>query len=46
MARPLRIEFPGARYRIMSRGIGRMTIFHNVKDWIRLIQFMERAIKK
>lgn len=46
MARPLRIQYPGAMYHIISRGVGRMTIFHNEKDWIKFISFMERVIKK
>ena len=46
MARPLRIQFPDAMYHIMSRGIGRMTIFHNEKDWFKFMQFMERVIEK
>lgn len=46
MTRPLRIQYPGAMYHIISRGIGRMTIFHNEKDWKKFIQFMERVIKK
>ncbi len=46
MARPLRIQYPGAMYHIISRGIARMTIFHNEKDWRKFIQFMERVIKK
>ena len=46
MARPLRIQYPGAMYHIISRGIGRMTIFHNEKDWKKFTHFMERVIKK
>ena len=46
MARPLRIQYPGAMYHIISRGNGRMTIFHNDKDWMKFIQFMERVIEK
>jgi len=46
MARPLRIQYPGAMYHIISRGIGRMTIFHNEKDWTKFISFMARVIKK
>jgi putative transposase len=33
-------------YHIISRGIARMTIFHNEKDWIKFIQFMERVTEK
>ncbi|MDL1971562.1 MAG: addiction module toxin RelE, partial [Candidatus Desulfofervidaceae bacterium] len=32
MARPLRIEFPGAVYHITSRGDKREKIFENDKD--------------
>jgi len=46
MARPLRIQYPNAMYHIISRGIGRMTIFHNEKDFSKFIQFMERVIAK
>ncbi len=46
MARPLRIQYPNAMYHIISRGIGKMTIFHNDKDWKKFIHFMERVIKK
>ena len=46
MTRPLRIQYPGAMYHIISRGIGKMTIFHNNKDWKKFIHFMERVIKK
>lgn len=36
MARPLRIQYPGAMYHIVSRGIGRMMIFHDEEN-IRVI---------
>jgi len=37
MARPLRIEFPGAIYHVMSRGNARQTIFRDDQDYRRLI---------
>ena len=46
MARPLRIQYPGAMYHIISRGNGRMTIFHNEKDFMKFLYFMERVIEK
>ena len=46
MARPLRIQFPGAMYHIISRGVARMTIFHNEQDRGKFIQFMERVFEK
>ncbi|MEE8587683.1 MAG: hypothetical protein V3T83_22835 [Acidobacteriota bacterium] len=32
MARPLRVEYPGAIYHIMSRGVARMATFLDDKD--------------
>jgi len=32
MARPLRIEFPGAYYHVMNRGLAHTDIFLNNKD--------------
>ena len=46
MARPLRIQYPGAMYHIISRGNGRMTIYHSEKDWKKFIRFMERVTEK
>ena len=46
MARPLRIQYPNAMYHIISRSIGRMTIFHNEKDWKKFIQFLDRVIER
>ena len=33
MARPLRIEFPGAYYHVMNRGNQRQTVFHRTEDY-------------
>jgi putative transposase len=33
MARPLRIEYPGAVYHVLSRGVGRRDIFHKDQDY-------------
>ncbi|MDF1527125.1 MAG: transposase [bacterium] len=46
MARSLRIEFEGALYHIINRGVGRMTIFHSEKDWMKFLVFQERVIKQ
>ena len=43
MARPLRIQFPGAMYHIISRGNGRMTIYHSEKDWEKKANFLITA---
>jgi len=46
MARPLRIQYPGAIYHIMSRGNGQMMIYLQKNDWTKFILFMERVIIK
>jgi len=33
MARPLRIEYPGAFYHVMNRGLERREIFRDKKDY-------------
>ncbi|GBE15081.1 hypothetical protein BMS3Abin14_01135 [bacterium BMS3Abin14] len=46
MSRPLRIKYPGAMYHIISRGNGRMTIYHTEKGWKKFISCMERVTEK
>ncbi|MEX2316131.1 MAG: transposase [Pirellulales bacterium] len=46
MARPLRIEFPGAIYHVMSRGNGRQNVFLDDRDRERLLQGLESAVRK
>ena len=36
MARPLRVEFEGAIYHVMSRGNVRENIVEETDDWVRL----------
>jgi putative transposase len=43
MARPLRIEYPGAMYHITSRGIDRRDIFNCDKDREHLIQLLKEG---
>jgi putative transposase len=33
MARPLRVEYPGAVYHVLSRGVGRQDVFHHDSDY-------------
>jgi len=40
MARPLRIEFPGAYYHIMNRGLARQRIFADRVDRLRFLQLL------
>jgi hypothetical protein len=37
MARPLRVQFPGAIYHVMSRGNGRQKIFRDERDYGRFL---------
>ncbi len=46
MARALRIEFRGALYHIINRGVGQMMIYHNDKDWKKFLGFQERVISQ
>ena len=44
MARPLRIEFPGAIYHVMSRGKARQTVFRDDGDYQRLSKGLETVV--
>lgn len=43
MARPLRIEYPGAYYHVISRGIGRESIFRSIRDREKFLEYLEIA---
>ncbi len=43
MARPLRIEFPGAWYHVMNRGSARQTIFHHSQQYQLFIDLLKEA---
>ena len=44
MARPLRIEFPGVIYHVMSRGNARQTVFRDDSDYQRLSKGLETVV--
>ncbi|MBN1141119.1 MAG: transposase [Deltaproteobacteria bacterium] len=46
MARPLRIEFPGAFYHVTSRGNGRMAIFEDSCDQVLFLAVLAETVKK
>ena len=46
MARPLRVQFPGAIYHAMSRGHGRQKIFRDEPDHVRFIEGLEATVDK
>ncbi|GJQ60066.1 MAG: hypothetical protein D8M57_17445 [Candidatus Scalindua sp. AMX11] len=43
MARPLRIEYPGAWYHVMNRGANRNRIFSNDDDYELFINVLKEA---
>ena len=45
MARPLRIEYPGAYYHVTSRGNEQKAIFRDDRDRERLLELLDRAVK-
>lgn len=44
MARPLRIEYEGAIYHVMSRGNARQAIFLNDHDWEKILKDWEETV--
>ena len=46
MARPLRIEFPGAVYHVTSRGNARDRIFHNEQDNRKFLEILETTVDR
>ena len=46
MARPLRIEFPGAVYHVTSRGNARQRIFHGERDNRKFLEILGDAIER
>ena len=44
MARPLRIELPGAIYHVKSRGNARQAIFRDDVDRQNLLNYLEDAV--
>src|SRR5438445_12558144 len=45
MARPLRIEYPGAYYHVSTRSNERKTIFQDDRDREKLLELLARAVK-
>jgi len=46
MARPLRIEYPGAFYHVTARGNERRRIFYGKVDYEKLKTYLEQAQEK
>src|SRR5206468_3013601 len=45
MARPLRMEYPGAYYHVSTRGNERKAIFRDDRDRERLLELLARAVE-
>ena len=43
MARPLRIEYPGAVYHVMNRGLARQPVFGNPTDYETFLQILSET---
>ena len=43
MARPLRVEYPGAYYHVINRGNNQEKIFKNDRDREKFLQYLEIA---
>jgi RHS repeat-associated protein len=46
MARPLRTEFPGAIYHVMSRGNARQVVFRDDRDYQRMVDGLEQTVDR
>ena len=46
MARPLRIEYPGAFYHVISRGISREDIFRSERDKEKFLEYLEKISER
>lgn len=46
MARPLRLEFPGALYHVTARGNARERIFHTAGDYERFLELLEQVVSR
>ena len=44
MARPLRLQYPGACYHVTSRGNEKKPIFRNQKDREKFLAYLESAV--
>ena len=46
MARPLRIEYPGAVYHLTSRGNARLPIYEDAKDRLNYLEILENVVDR
>jgi len=46
MARPLRIEYPGAHYHVINRGNAGGDIFISERDKEKFLEYLEKAVDR
>jgi hypothetical protein len=46
MARPVRVEFPGAVYHVTARGNERRRIVRDDADWRKFLSTLEQAVRE
>jgi len=46
MARPLRVEYAGACYHVMNRGITRENLFHDKRDREKFLEYLAKAAER
>ena len=46
MARPLRIEYPGAHYHVINRGNAGGDIFISERDKEKFLEYLEKAVER
>ncbi len=46
MARPLRVEYPGAYYHVINRGNAGEDIFHTIRDREKFLEYLEKAVER
>ena len=46
MTRPLRVEYPGAYYHVISRGNGGEKIFRSIRDREKFIEYLEKTVER
>ena len=46
MARPLRVEYPGAYYHVINRGNAGENILHTIRDREKFLEYLEKAVER
>ena len=46
MARPLRVEYPGAFYHVINRGNSREKLYTGTRDYEKFLQYLEKAAER